>query len=42
MNEDTAFILLILILAILFAGDPDLMDAIMYKLTDGKTALPTK
>lgn len=41
MNEDTAFILLI-ILAILFAGDPDLMDAIMYKLTDGKTVLPTK
>jgi len=40
MNENTVILLIIIILAILFAGDPDLMDAIMYKLTDGRIALP--
>jgi len=42
MNEDVVFLLVVLILAILFAGDPDLMDAIMYKLTEGKIAIPAK
>lgn len=32
---DIALILLIGILSILFAGTPDLADAIMYYLTDG-------
>lgn len=42
MNEDAAFLIVVLILAILFAGDPDLMDAIMYKLTEGKITIPVK
>ena len=41
MNSDIIFVILLFILLVLFAGDPDLMDAIMYKLTDGKVALPT-
>lgn len=31
----------IILCIILFAGEPDLMDAILYKLTDGRIALPT-
>jgi hypothetical protein len=31
----------IIIFIIIFSGDPDLMDAIIYKLTEGKLAPPT-
>jgi len=42
MNEESVTLLAILILIVLFAGDPDLMDAIIYKLTEGSAALPVK
>lgn len=32
MNENTAMLVVVLVLAILFGGDPDLMDAIIHYL----------
>jgi hypothetical protein len=34
------FVAGVFVCIILFAGSPDLMDAILYRLTDGRIALP--
>lgn len=37
---DAVFWLMVLLCAVLFSGTPDIADAIIYKLTDGKSELP--
>ncbi len=37
---DMSFLALIVGLIVLYSGSPDLMDAILYWLTDGKIPLP--
>jgi hypothetical protein len=36
MSTDIAVVVAIIILSVLFAGDPDLMDAIIHKLMEGE------
>lgn len=38
--EDACWAIGIIALLILFSGTPDLMDAVIYKLTEGKVELP--
>jgi hypothetical protein len=37
---DAMLYVAIIIFIILFAGDPDLLDAVLYNMTDGKIPLP--
>lgn len=35
------FVIIVVICNILFSGSPDLVDAVIYSLTDGKSGLPS-
>jgi hypothetical protein len=40
IDSDTASIIAFFLLVVLFAGDPDIADAIIYTLTNGKLITP--
>ena len=42
MNSDIAFFFCVAVLIALFAGEPDIADAIIYRLTDGAIAVEVK
>lgn len=42
ISSDALLLIFLFLCLLLFAGTPDLYDVVLYRLSDGKVALPTK